>query len=127
MGKSDCLGFSGKFIFWSLQGKWDTFMPQNRKIPTFHIISSLNFSHIMYDDRYSKRKGRAFFQGNFEYVQSSPLWAFLGTKLTRSKFLVSLLEPAVHCYFVLGFIPNLNWMIDISSYGNKRFTRRNFS
>lgn len=60
---------------------------------------------------------------------------FLGRKLTYFVFLVSLLKSEVHCYFALfhqekvnwqRFILNLSWIKDTTSYGSKRFLRRNF-
>lgn len=57
MVKNDRLDCYGKFIFWSMWGKWD--MPKNGKIKKFYKSSSFDFS-ILFNDRYSKGNEKDF-------------------------------------------------------------------
>ena len=110
--------------------------PKMEKLKNFtKVLLSIFPFYLMIDIQKEMKKIFYIFQDNFDYTQRTPHSMFLGRKLTYFVFLVSLLKSEVHCYFALfhqekvnwqRFILNLSWIKDTTSYGSKRFLRRNF-
>ena len=69
-----------------MEWEWDLFGSKNAKIKKFHTKYSLDFSGILWDCRHPEGSE----SDNFDYVKVTPLWTFLGTKLTYFIYLVSL-------------------------------------
>ena len=93
----------------------EQFAAENAKVQRFQKICFLDFSRFLCDDRHPKASESVLFfifYNIFDCYQTTTLWTFLGTKFTLFIFLVSslfnvtvlVLEPGVHCYFVLVFM-----------------------